>query len=420
MAKAKNSNGPEAVHSFRFTLKGLILFTLFLVAGTALVSSRLVEAKSKLVSFQTGDGDAADKSGQPAHTGAWGELETQDILLERPFECIAAEDVNPPPELWNFKGLTPASVRKMLIDAGLTAAEVDAQMSPAHLTITATNLAVLPDESFLLSLSAEKRRKIYDTFYGLGLGAPFDYPMIFSPGTSKAIYADPRLNPADLALLKKLAYPEANEVRLTDYNLLIRQIPTVERRMTMAKVLTLTPAVLPRLYIHPNSDIDKIATYWARIDNVHFNDVRQIMEALKKLPAGGAVSLTYLLPPFARSRLYTFPMPKQPGDPIMDCHWSTFNFDKLQLDNGFNNPNYTSEYLIKNLYQIDSPGIFGDVLFFTDGQGIFQHSAVYIADDLYFNKYGYDSRAPWIITHFADIQAMYPKFKPVFYRRRED
>jgi hypothetical protein len=144
------------------------------------------------------------------------------------------------------------------------------------------------------------------------------------------------------------------------------------------------------------------------------------LEALKKLPDGGTVSLVHLLPPFARSRLYTFPLPKQPGDPIMDCNWSTFNFDSAQPDNRYNDPDYMSEYLIKNFYQIDSPGIFGDLAFFADARNTFRHSAVYIAGDLYFNKYGYDNREPWIIAHLADIQAMYPNLKPVFYRQKVD
>jgi hypothetical protein len=104
----------------------------------------------------------------------------------------------------------------------------------------------------------------------------------------------------------------------------------------------------------------------------------------------------------------------------MDCNWSSFNFDSAQPDSRYNDPSYMSEYLIKNFYQIDSPGIFGDLVFFRDARNNFLHSAVYLADDLYFNKYGYDNREPWIIAHFADIQAMYPGLKPIFYRQKVD
>ena len=59
MAKLKknNENGEaaEKVNSFRFSLAGLILFSLFLMAGTALVSSRLLDARPKNYSFAQND-----------------------------------------------------------------------------------------------------------------------------------------------------------------------------------------------------------------------------------------------------------------------------------------------------------------------------------------------------------------------------
>ena len=154
----------------------------------------------------------------------------------------------------------------------------------------------------------------------------FDFPFIFPKDSLETLYADDRLHPVDVALLKQLVYPALNAVRLADYDLLMRKIPTPERRVMMAKVLTLQPAVLARLCVRPDSDIEKIAAYWGAMDNVRFTDMRPMLEALKGLPHGGTVSLMYFLPPFARSRLYTYPLPPQPGDPVMDCHWTTFNF----------------------------------------------------------------------------------------------
>jgi hypothetical protein len=161
----------------------------------------------------------------------------------------------------------------------------------------------------------------------------------------ETVYTDNRLNPDDVALLKQLIYPAANSVRLSDYNLLLRKIPTPERRTMMAKVLSLQPAVLARLCVRPDSDIDKIAAYWGGMDNVRFTDMRPMLEALKGLPHGGTVSLMYFLPPFARTRLYTYPLPSQPGDPVLDCHWSTFNFSNIEPDNRYNDPQYTVNYI---------------------------------------------------------------------------
>ena len=154
------------------------------------------------------------------------------------------------------------------------------------------------------------------------------------------------------------------------------------------------------------------------MDNVRFTDMRPLLEALKGLPHGGSVSLMYFLPPFARTRLYTFPLPSQPGDPSMDCHWSTFNFSSVQPDNRFNNPTFTVDYLQKNFYRIDAPSIYGDILLYVNDHSEIKHSAVFLADDLAFTKYGDNYRQPWMIVRLADMQTVYPTLKPVFYRRK--
>ena len=47
-------------------------------------------------------------------------------------------------------------------------------------------------------------------------------------------------------------------------------------------------------------------------------------------------------------------------------------------------------------------------------------SAVYLADDLAFTKYGDNYRQPWMIVRIADMQAMYPTLKPLFYRKKTE
>ena len=170
--------------------------------------------------------------------------------------------------------------------------------------------------------------------------------------------------------------------------------------------------------MRPESDIDKIAAYWGKMENVHFTDMRPMLEALKGLPHGGTIGLMFFLPPFARTKLYTYPLPPEANAPVMDCHWSTLNFSNVEPDNRFSNPAYSSEFIRTNFYQISSPSVYGDiVLYFTKDGGI-AHSAVFLADDLAFTKYGDNFLQPWMIVHLGDMQAMYPALKPVFFRRK--
>jgi hypothetical protein len=202
---------------------------------------------------------------------------------------------------------------------------------------------------------------------------------------------------------------------------LLGEIPTAERRVKLTQALSRQSAVLARLAIQPDTDIDKIAAYWGRMPTVRFTDIRPLMESIKQLPGGGNLSLLYLLPKFARERLYTFPLPSQAGDPTMDCHWTTFNFSNDPPDNRFNNPAYAVEYIRKNFYQIAAPSLYGDIVLLMNDKQEVKHSAVYLADDIVFTKNGNNYRQPWMLMRIPDLLATYPATPPmkVVYMRRK-
>ena len=115
----------------------------------------------------------------------------------------------------------------------------------------------------------------------------------------------------------------------------------------------------------------------------------------------------YFLPPFACSRLYTDALTPQAGDPVLDCQWTIFNISSIEPDNRYNDPQYALDYLQKNFYRIDAPSLYGGILLYANGKVEIKHSAVYLADDLAFTKYGNNYRQPWMIVRLADMQAMY-------------
>ncbi|HEX7652893.1 MAG TPA: hypothetical protein VF607_05270, partial [Verrucomicrobiae bacterium] len=163
--------------------------------------------------------------------------------------------------------------------------------------------------------------------------------------------------------------------------------------------------------------------YWSNVPNVRFMDIRPMMDSLKQLPEGGSISLVYLLPKFARERLYTYPLPSQAGDPTMDCHWSTFNFSNETPDNRFNDPAYAVDYIRKNFYQIAAPSQYGDILLLINDKQEVKHSAVFIADDIVFTKNGNNYRQPWMLMHISDLLATYPAHPPmkaVYMRRKSE
>ena len=418
MSRRKEESA-QASNVFQFTLAGLIVFSLALIAGASFIGFKLSAATHpKLTdSFAI---DPNDKS-RSVHVGPWGQLITRDIELERPVEYLTEEVNHPQPEAWTFNGLNPAATKALLVQAGLTAAQADAVLAAGSVREEKTGTVLRPAADFLLSLDAATRSKLYLSLAGRGVGMYLDFPFIFPGDSIESIYADPHLNPDDVSLLKRLVYPNGDARQLSDYLLLQSQIPTQERRVAMARALSRQHAVFAGLAIKPDTDIDKIAAYWGNVPNVRFTDSRPLLESLKALPEGGNLSLFYLLPKFARDRLYTFPLPPQPGEPTMDCHWSTFNFGSDTPDNRFNDPAFAVQYIQQNYYQISAPSQYGDILLLMNDKSEVKHSAVYLADDLVFTKNGNNYRQPWMLMHIPDLLVSYhanPPLQIVYMRQK--
>jgi hypothetical protein len=421
MSRRKKEESAQTSNAFQFTLAGLIIFSLALVAGASVIGFKLAAAtRPKLVdSFVV---DPNDKS-RSVHAGPWGNLMERDIELERPVEYLTEEVARPQPEVWTFNGLNPDAVKSLLAKNGLTAAQVAAACAPGCVREEKSGTVLTPSAEFLLSLDAATRGRLCTALVGLGINAYFDYPFTFPGNSLESICADTQLHPDDVSLLKRLVYANGDTQQLSDYPLLLCRIPTVERRVAMSRSLSRQSAVFAGLVIKPDTDIDKIATYWGSLPNVRFTDIRPLMEALKALPEGGNLSLFYILPKFARDRLYTFPLPPQDGEPMMDCHWTTFNFSNETPDNRFNDANYAIQYISKNYYQISAPSLCGDILLLMNDKNEIKHSAVYLADDLVFTKNGSNYRQPWMLMHIPDLLASYPAapaMKPVYMRLKTD
>ena len=421
MSRPPKTGASHAGNVFRFTLSGLIIFSLALMAGAAAIAFTLAErSRPKLAdAFAVNPNDKS----QSIHAGPWGQLITRDIQLERPAEFLTEEVARPQPEYWTFSGMKPEAVKTLLAKDGLSSAQVAAAFAPGTFKATDAATVLTPSVDFLLSLNTDTRAKLCLALAGLGVNLYIDYPYIFPGSAVESIYADTRLNADDLALLKQLIYANGAARQLSDYQALLGRIPTVERRVDIARALSRQSAVLAGLSIKPDTDIDKLASYWGTVPNVRFTDIRPLMEALKALPEGGTLSLFYVLPKFARDRLYTFPLPSQSGDPVMDCHWTTFNFDNETIDNRLNDPNYAVQFIQKNYYQIAAPSVYGDVLLLMNDRNEIKHSAVFLADDIVFTKNGNNYRQPWMIMRIPDLLATYPAtpvMRPIYMRRKTE
>jgi hypothetical protein len=390
----------------RFNLVGLILFSVALVAVGGLLASgqfKRVTATANCALPLGAPEDIADVA--PTTTPACGELIVRDIEVERPEEYLASEvGVNQPGQ-WVFEEPSVEKVRSLMLACGLTEQQAGRALAPERVTSAANRTVIKPDEELLLSLSREARAKLYAALGRWPANHYMEFPFCFRGQTIDTLFENSNLDDTVINKLKKLLYPRNNAECFSDLEVVLRGLPSDRERLWLLKALSRQRALLVRVRVRPTTDIDKVLGYWDR--GVQIKDARPLLESLHRLPEGGTISLMYLLPRFARERLYTFPMPPKPGDPAMDCHWSTMNFFSEQPDNRFSNPAYTVDFLKANYYKIAKANAYGDVLFVLNKDGNAIHSAVYLADDIVFTKNGNNYEQPWMLVRIKDLLATY-------------
>jgi len=414
--KEQRSESGVVLH---INLVGAIVFSVALIITATMVTYALSKpthaiSATEMVTDATG-GPA------PAQIPPWGELSVRDIRIKPPEEYSAYELQNIVPPVWRFDGTSVDRVRQTMLSSGLTPGQVGRALVDSKVAISNGTVLVSPEGELILSFSPQTRAKFYHELARNEGNERMRFPFCFSKNEFEETFAAEKVSPATTELVRKLMYSRGAVQCFSDSEFVLQGVKDKKEQMRLLSALSSQSAVMAAVRIRPDTDIDKLLGYWARPGGIRVKDVQPLLESLKGVP-DGRVSLVYLLPQFARQRLYTFPMPPRPGDAAMDCHWSTMNFFNEVPDDHYNDPGYMVKCLLANYYQIAAPTQYGDVILFLNGEGNNAiHSAVYLAGDLVFTKNGNNMAQPWMVMHLAELTAKYESDGPakiVVYRNR--
>jgi hypothetical protein len=416
-----HSGGRKSGSTIRFTLTGLILFCASLVA-TSILATHYMEGRNQGTVAKGPDIAAAGVPKTSAATDSpWGDLLTMDVDIQQPAEYVSFDTTSGSNPQWTFPGRTENQIREQLAQCGMTDAQIKASLAPDKVVSRADATVLNPDASLIISLAPETRSKLYGVLGNWPenklMCAPYHLP-----GAFEVMAAKSGVSPKVIELIGKLTYQSAGVDLFSDPEVVLASIPSAEERLHVMIALTYQTAVLARLHLTKDSDIDKIVGYWGAVPGVRDKDLRPLLDSIARTPEGGTISLLYLLPQFARERLFTFPMPTQSGDPRMDCHWTALNFLNSTPDDRLQDTAYASNYIKENFYQIGKPSKCGDLVFLLDAKGGVIHSAVFIADDIVFTKNGVNYAQPWILMRMKNLLNAYTRTeipKVLYYRRKE-
>jgi hypothetical protein len=409
---AGNSSQPTNVIQLR--LSRLIVLCACLVTATALGTGALVfgliqmEARrpDRLPGIPFGQ-PTPFNTPKPDTNPPWGELIKLDLEVEQPDEYVAFEPVSNRVTQWYFPGQTPVQVRASLQAAGLNARQIDSALTPTAVSATADATILTPDAELVRSLNAEVRKHLYTGLARSDRNHYMRFPYCFMTNRTEEFFAKSGVAPEVINLVAKLTYERNGSHYFSDVETVLNAIPSSDARLHFFKTLSRSSVVMARLRVRPDTDVEKLIGYWSGNKLVRQKDLKPLLESLRRNDEGGSVSLLYFLPPFARERLYTTPLPSSPGDPNMDCHWSAMNFFSSEPDFRFSDLTYTAAYVKTNFYPVAQPTSYGDIVFLLDSDGNAIHSAVYIADDIVFTKNGNNYAQPWVLMRLPNLLALY-------------
>jgi hypothetical protein len=358
------------------------------------------------------------------HSGPWGDLLEWNIRTEQPLEYSGFENIDRNGPFWNFGNLTSPQIRNLLIQSGCTEDQADGLIS-SRVPSPSGDLILKPDDEFLLSLNPEVRSKLYLTLSRNPNNHLQATPYFIAGGDPSVLFdVGHDSNNKAIALIKKLLYTRNGYPYFSDPEVILRHLPSKQEQEEFLQSLTSQNTVLLRLLVRPDSDIDKSINYWTlSLNGVRMKDLRPMLESQKRLPEGGSISILYLLPPLAREKLFTSPLPPRPGEKILpDCHWTALNFFNPVPDPRMSDNDYASRFIQEHYSEIASPGVPGDLILLLDDQNRVVHSSVYIADDIVFTKNGLNYAQPWVLMHVKDMVGSFSAIDPMklaYYRRNQ-
>ena len=359
----------------------------------------------------------------PATTqGLWGELMAVPIRICPPLELLRASmPVDDHHVVWYWPGLDSSGLREVLATLKVTASLQADLMVLAQPDAQIHGITMRPSRDFILRLSPTERSEIYTALSRYSHNADQGLAFRHYGQSSREWLRGTPLTPATKDLICSLMYQRGSYLFFADLRSVESSFSSSEERTGVLKVLAREPTYMLRLVVSSQSDVESLVHYWGR--GGREKEVRPLIEAMANVEGSNFIAVAYLLPPFVRSRLYTYPVPAETGKAMrQDCHWSSLNFFSEQPDDRYCDPAEVLRTLTQDYYRVYSNPQLGDVIEFIDETGSGRHSAVYIADDFVFTKNGVSSSRPWMLMKLAELKDYYPNPKPFdirFYRRKD-
>jgi hypothetical protein len=337
--------------------------------------------------------------------GPWGHLEAFQLPLANPEGVYPDREERMQRPRWIFEGVPAEAVVRFLNSCDLLPFQKKALLDRQIWTITPEACVISPPEQLLWSLGSRAREQIYSVLSRNPANYNQAFPFRFSPAAFDLQFSQTGLPPDRVEVLKRFTYRKSGDLCLSDLEPLRMLLDTADFERVV-ETLYAVPAWSMRVRVTPDTDIDTVIRYWG--SHGRESMIAPLLKALAKVPGGGTINVSYLLPPFARLRLYTYPDSwSDPTAHLQDCFFSSLNFFGDSPNTNFFDPVYTQKVLESEYAEVPDDPAFGDLVVLIDEKGMGKHMCVYLADDFVFTKNGVNHAQPWVIMQLTDMLNFY-------------
>jgi len=352
-------------------------------------------------------------SGRATASKPWGELTATPFGLSRPDGYFTNLPAAPTKTEWFFRNLRPEGVPSLVESLAVDGLAKEFLADISNWEQVSGGLRVTPPAGVVMGMWAAARQKLYARLAQSPENRAQHDP--YRIGSFAEWFGDSGLPEEKIELLRKLVYTNDEMLCFGDVAA-FAQLSSPSETTLLIKSLSRVPAYFLKLHIEPDAKLDSLLDYWARGSNRR--DTRLLFQSLSR--ADSDINVSYLLPPFGRLRLYTYPQADDPRKTERNDSWTAMNFFNREPDERFLDRDYAMKVLASEYIRVATKDKrFGDTVVFV-GQNKVIHMAVYLAEDFVFTK-----RAglfePWLISKIKElISASLPDrpFEIRIYRRK--
>jgi len=327
-----------------------------------------------------------------ANPGPWGKLQIYETILEPPsawlWEALYDEYTT-----WGFAEATIDELAVNLKGLGLSEERIEEITTRTEWSKGTNGLIAYPPDDLVLSLSAEERAALYGYIYKTGLNKS----TLTIEGSRFEDLAGRDFDQEVIDLVNSLTYFRGNKALFSDAPVVIKRFDSFERKHAFIKALTRTKGLVVRLQVDESTNLEEVANYWAQGRGE--KAVLPLLKSVQRAPGSDSIDILHLLPALPRKYLNTYVRRDDVNFTVYpDCYWTVVNFSKAFPSGAAADFDLAKVYLSEELVEAAPPYRLGDVVvFFEETTDVFVHSAVYIADDIYYTKNGRTPVSPWIL-----------------------